>query len=247
MKPSDMLKTGAMGALIGASSRVTGILDRVMDPRALDSIRMFVAERLNTAVDAGMLSRSDAGRVAPDLIRVLTALGATANEQANWVARRFLMPSPLQLFIRPDPMDLALAMEGLRGAAREAASTAAALDRRLRLLRAPLGLPLGASADDPGEPVWLHEEDFPPEEPQRRLNVTEVALAISWLAQRIGAVVGHNLRRVGEEYHVDHGESLASPQAVSAALAELRAVTGFTLWFAARLERAAWRSMGADS
>jgi hypothetical protein len=38
----------------------------------------------------------------------------------------------------------------------------------------------------------------------------------------------------------------ASPQAVSAALAELRAVTGFTLWFAARLERTAWRAIGMD-
>jgi hypothetical protein len=247
MKPSDVLMTGALGALMGASAKVTGILDRVMDPRGLATIRGYFTERLNASVDAGMLSRSDAGRVAPDLVRTLNALGTTANEQANWVARRYLMPSLLQLFVRPDPMDLALAMAGLRGAAREAASTAAALERRLRLLRAPLSLPLGGEVDDAAELVWTHVEDYPPAESPRRLTVTEVALAIVWLAERIGAVVNHNVQRVGEEYRVDYGEPLASPQAVSAALAELRAVTGFTLWFAERLERAAWRAMGADS
>jgi hypothetical protein len=247
MKPSDLLQTGALGALVGASAKVSGILDQVMDPRALATIREYFTERLNASVEAGMLSRSDAGRVAPDLLRTLSALGTTASEQATWVARRFLMPSLLQVFLRPDPMDLALAMAGLRGAAREAASTAAALERRLRLLRAPLGLALGGAAEEPDEPVWTHVEDYPPAEPPRRLNVTEVALAIVWLAERIGAVVGHNVQRVGVEYCVDHGEPLASPQAVSAALAELHAVTGFTLWFAARLERAAWRAIGADS
>jgi hypothetical protein len=247
MKPSDMLKTGAMGALIGVSSKVSGILDRVMDPRALDSIRVYLTERLNASVDAGMLSRSDAGRVAPDLVRVLTALGATANEQATWVARRYLMGPLLRLLIQPDPMDLALAMAGLRGAAREAASAAAALELRLRLMRVPLGLPLGFVADDTDAPVWAHLEDLPPMEPQRRLNATEVATAITWLAQRIGAVVSHNLQRVSEEYRVDHGEPLASPQAVAAALAELQAVTGFTLWFAERLERVAWRALSAAS
>ncbi len=248
MQPSDMLKTGALGALVGASAGVTGILDRVLDSRTLEPIRAYLTERLNAAVDAGMLSRSDAGRVAPDLLRTLTALRTTANEQAAWVARRFLMMPPLlQLFVRPDPMDLALALAGLRGAVREAASTAAALDRRLRLLRAPLGLGLGEGAAEPAEPVWTHVEDYPPTEPSQRLNVTEVARATVWLAERIGAVVSHNLQRVGEEYRMDHGEALASPQAVAAALAELRAVTGFALWLAERLERAAWRAMSADS
>lgn len=253
MNVFEMLKSSALGAAIGAYSSVNDVVGKVARSDALEAVVVFIMERLQDQSEMGILTRCDAGKVAPALIRTLSMLRTAAGKHNEWIIQHFLIPRVLQALLRPDPMDLVFAMRGLQGAAREAAGEAWAIERTLRHLQYPLAplLPADPHAASMLADPWLHIEDLggtPAEqaEPPAVMSAAEVAATALWLEQRIRYVTTRNLDRLQEELTTLYDEQFANPAAVTAALAELQALTGFTIWLAQRIERAAWRAVVAN-
>lgn len=243
----DSMKKRVAETLLGASAETMKIAGSIVSVPAMERLWRFLNERLQDMSDAGKLSPCDVGAIAPELHRVLGEFGKIAEAQMSWVSHRFPQNWLIRALWQADPMDLVLAMRGLEEAARVAGGEVWAFQRRLKHMQYA-GDPLilndtryatSASADAP----WTHVTDIPwiPSDQVEVLDTSDIVEAVLWLDRRVFSTTRRNIRRIQEGMANVAGCQIADPLAVSAAVAELDALVGFTIWFSRGIQQIIWQ------
>lgn len=243
----ESMKKRLAETLLGASAETMKIAWSVANASAVERLWQFLNERLQDMSDAGTLSPCDAGAIAPELHRVLGEFGKIAEAQMSWVSHRFQQNWLVRALWQADPMDLVLAMRGLEEAARVAGGEVWAFQRRLKHMQYP-GSPLFSNnapyaASPSDEAPWAHVTDIPwiPAEQVEVLDTSDLVEAVLWLDRRVFSTTRRSIRRIREGMASTAGCQLADPLAVSAAVAELDALVGFTIWFSRGIQQVIWQ------